>query len=46
MLYHARDIVWYERQKLTVELIYSLTDCCHIYTHDDLSVYLIYEDEG
>ena len=36
MLYHARDMVWYVRQKITIELIHPLMDCCHIYTHDDL----------
>ena len=45
MLYHARDVVWYVRQKETIELIYQLTDSCHIYTYDDLSVYLFYEYE-
>jgi len=45
MLYHARDMVWYVRQKITIELIYPLTDCCHIYIHDDLSVYSFYECE-
>jgi len=34
MLYHARGImVRYVRQKITIELIYSLTDCCHIFTN-------------
>jgi len=42
MLYHARDMVWYVRQKITIEQIYPLTDCCHIYTHDDLLAYLFY----
>jgi len=45
MLYHVTDMVWYVRQNLTLELIYPLTDCCHIYTHDDLLVYLFYEHE-
>jgi len=32
-------------QKITIELIYPLMDSCHIYTHNDLSVYLFYEHE-
>jgi len=62
-------MVWYVRQKLTIELINPLclvevwgrdppwllpighsqfnplTDCCHIYTHEDLSAYWFYEHE-
>jgi len=30
MLYHARDMFWYVREKLTIELINPLMDCCHI----------------
>ena len=45
MLYHARDMVWCIRQKITIELIYQLRECCHIYTHDDLSVYWFYGHE-
>ena len=36
-------MVWYVRQKITIELIYPLTESCYIYTHVDLSVYLFYE---
>jgi len=49
IIYHVisvKYIVWYVRQKLTKELICLLTDCCHIYTHDDMSVYLFYEHES
>jgi len=35
----------YGRQNIAIERIYPLTECCHIYTHDDLSVYLFYEHE-
>ena len=31
-------MIWYVRQKITIELLYALMDCCHIYTHDDLSI--------
>jgi len=46
-IYHARDIVWYVvREKLTIELINPLTDCCHSSRHDDLSgFFLFYEHE-
>ena len=33
ILYQTRDMVWYVKQKLTLELIYPLTDCCYIYIH-------------
>jgi len=46
MLYHARDMVYYVRQNITIEPIYPLMDCCHIYTHGDLSVYWFYKHEG
>ena len=38
-------MVWYVRQKITIELIYPLLDCCHIYTNDCLLVHLFYEHE-
>jgi len=37
-------MVWYVRQKLTIELIYPLMDCCHIYMHDDLSVHFHFKN--
>ena len=38
-------MVSYVRQKITIELIYPLMDCCHIYTHDNLSVYWFCQHE-
>jgi len=38
-------MVSYVRQKITIQLIYPIIDCCHIYTHDNLSVYSFYEHE-
>ena len=38
----AKIVVLYVRQKITIELIYPLTECCHIDTHGDLTQFIGY----